>query len=125
MKKTLMSIIAAVGLCVGGCSAQNDSVKVLDPKTFIKQAQADGTAIILDVRTPDEYAEGHIEGAILLNFLDDKAFNKGLKRLDKKHTYYIYCRSGRRSHGACEKMSKKGFKTFDMEGGYLKWKKEF
>lgn len=86
MKKTLMSILAAVGLCVGGCSAQNDSVKVLDPKTFIKQAQADSTAKILDVRTPEEYAEGHIEGAMLLNFLDDKAFNKGLKRLDKKHT---------------------------------------
>lgn len=51
-----MSILAAVGLCVGGCSAQNDSVKMLDPKTFIKQAQADSTAIILDVRTPDEYA---------------------------------------------------------------------
>lgn len=124
MKKQLMSILAAIGLCVGGCSAQTDSVKVLEPKTFIKQAQADSTAIILDVRTPDEYAEGHIEGALLLNFLDDKAFNDGLKKLDKKHTYYIYCRSGRRSHGACVKMSKQGFKTFDMEGGYLKWKKE-
>ena len=124
MKKQLMSILAAVGLCVGGCSAQTDNVKVLKPKTFIKQAQADSTAIILDVRTPDEYAEGHIEGTMLLNFLDDKAFNEGLKKLDKKHTYYIYCRSGRRSHGACEKMNKQGFKTFDMEGGYLRWKKE-
>ena len=124
MKKSITSTVAAVSLCVRGCSAQIDSLKVLHPKTFIKQAQADSTAIILDVRTPDEYAEGHIEGAMLLNFLDDKAFNKGLKKLDKKHTYYIYCRSGRRSHGACEKMNKKGFKTFDMEGGYLKWKKE-
>ena len=51
MKKTLMSILAAVGLCVGGCSAQNDSVKVLDPKTFIKQAQA---PIIFIVAAEDE-----------------------------------------------------------------------
>ena len=95
-----MSIIAAVGLCVGGCSAQNDSVKVLDPKTFIKQAQADSTAIILDVRTPDEYAEGHIEGAILLNFLDDKAFNKGLKRL-RQETHLLYLLSQRKTKSWC------------------------
>lgn len=46
-----------------------------------------------------------------------------LKLLDKSHTYYVYCRSGKRSHNACIKMKKQGFKVFDMEGGILNWKK--
>lgn len=46
-----------------------------------------------------------------------------LKLLDKSHTYYVYCRSGKRSHNACIKMQKQGLKVFDMEGGILNWKK--
>ena len=46
-----------------------------------------------------------------------------LKLLDKSHTYYVYCRSGKRSHHACMKMQKQGLKVFDMEGGILNWKK--
>ena len=71
-----MSILAAIGLCVGGCSAQTDSVKVLEPKTFIKQAQADSTAIILDVRTPDEYAVGHIGEPCFSTFLTTRLSTK-------------------------------------------------
>ncbi len=44
-------------------------------------------------------------------------------KLDKSRTYYIYCRSGKRSHGACLKMQKQGFKVYDMEGGILNWTK--
>ena len=49
--------------------------------------------------------------------------NAGIKQLDKSRTYYIYCRSGKRSHGACLKMKKQGFKVYDMEGGILNWTK--
>lgn len=123
MKKILLSLLAANSLGYTGCSAQSDGIHILAPKDFIEQAKADTTSIILDVRTPGEYQEEHVAGAQHLDFLNSEAFDEGIKRLDKSHTYYVYCRSGKRSHHACIKMQKQGFKVFDMEGGILNWKK--
>ena len=135
MKKILLSFLAAIGLASTSSSAQagkaakdaksvsSNNIMVLSPQAFIDQAKSDTTAIILDVRTPSEYAEGHLAGAKQLDYLNTETFDAGIKLLDKVHTYYIYCRSGRRSHGTCEKMQKQGFKVFDMEGGILNWMK--
>ena len=138
MKTILLSFLAAIGLSTTGCSAQasqsapsdssaksapSDGIIVLAPQTFINQAKADTTSIILDVRTSKEYAEGHLAGAQQLDYLNPEAFNAGISKFDKSRTYYIYCRSGKRSHGACQKMKKQGFKVYDMEGGILNWTK--
>ena len=138
MKKILLSFLAAIGLSTTGCSAQasqsapsdpsaksapSDGIIVLAPQAFINQAKADTTSILLDVRTSKEYAEGHLAGAQQLDYLNPEAFNAGISKFDKSRTYYIYCRSGKRSHGACQKMKKQGFKVYDMEGGILNWTK--
>lgn len=123
MKKILLSLLTAISFGTTGCSAQSDSIDTLAPQAFIKQAKADTTSIILDVRTPGEYKEEHLAGARQLDFLNSEAFDAGIKLLDKSHTYYVYCRSGKRSHNACIKMKKQGLKVFDMEGGILNWKK--
>ncbi len=123
MKKILLSLLTAISFGTTGCSAQSDSIDTLAPQSFIKQAKADTTSIILDVRTPEEYKEEHLAGAQQLDFLNTSVFDAGIKLLDKSHTYYVYCRSGKRSHNACIKMKKQGFKVFDMEGGILNWKK--
>ena len=123
MKKILLSLLTAISFGTTGCSAQSDSIDTLAPQAFIKQAKADTTAIILDVRTPGEYKEEHLAGAQQLDFLNSEAFDAGIKQLDKSHTYYVYCRSGKRSHHACIKMKKQGLKVFDMEGGILNWKR--
>lgn len=123
MKKILLSLLTAISFGTTGCSAQSDGINVLSPKDFIEQAKADTTAIILDVRTPGEYKEEHLAGAQQLDFLNSEVFDAGIKLLDKSHTYYVYCRSGKRSHHACMKMKKQGFKVFDMEGGILYWKR--
>lgn len=123
MKKILLSLLTAISFGTTGCSAQSDSIDTLAPLAFIKQAKADTTAIILDVRTPGEYKEEHLAGAQQLDFLNSEAFDAGIKQLDKSHTYYVYCRSGKRSHHACIKMKKQGLKVFDMEGGILNWKR--
>jgi rhodanese-related sulfurtransferase len=123
MKKILLSLLTAISFGTTGCSAQSDSIDTLAPQAFIKQAKADTTAIILDVRTPEEYKEEHLAGAQQLDFLNTSVFDAGIKLLDKSHTYYVYCRSGKRSHNACIKMKKQGLKVFDMEGGILNWKK--
>ena len=132
MKKILLSFLAAVGLSTTSCSAQagqssksapSDGIIVLAPQAFIDQAKADTTSFLLDVRTSKEYTEGHLAGARQLDYLNTEAFDAGIKQLDKSRTYYIYCRSGKRSHGACLKMKKQGFKVYDMEGGILNWTK--
>lgn len=119
----ILSILAAIVIGSASCSAE-DGIVVLSPQDFVSQAKADTSAVILDVRTPAEYDEGHLEGAKQLDYLNTEVFDAGMKSLDKANTYYIYCRSGRRSHGACEKMKSQGFKVFDMEGGYLNWTKQ-
>ena len=89
----LMTLLAsALGSCALG--SPDGEVPVLTPEVFIETARADSTAFILDVRRPGEFAEGHLEGAQLLDWLDQPAFIEGIKHFDKKRTYYLYCRSG-------------------------------
>lgn len=120
MKKYLVLLFGVMFFF--GCKAQN-SVKVLTAEEFAAAVKADKKAVVLDVRRPDEFAAGHIEGAILLNFLDTVAFNAGVDKLDKSKTYYIYCRSGRRSNNAAVILQKKGFTVFDLGGGFLSWQR--
>ena len=122
MKNLFFSLMAALGLC-SGCTAQ-DGVEVLTPQEFIAAAEADSAAVILDVRQPDEFAAGHLAKAVNLDWLNPSAFSEGMAKLDKDHTYYIYCRSGRRSNAAASKMKREGFRVFDMKGGYLQWTSE-
>lgn len=119
MRKLFISLMATLGICTG-CTAQS-GVKVLEPEEFIAAAKADTTAVLLDVRRATEFAEGHIEGAVNLDWLDTEAFAKGMARLDTARTYYIYCRSGRRSNAAATKMQAAGMKVYDMKGGILRW----
>lgn len=118
-------------LCLGmlvlaiSCTNATDSqkaVQVLSVEEYAQALQTDTTAYILDVRTPEEYAQGHLDGAHLLNVLEEEAFRQGVKTLSPEHTYYIYCRSGRRSQKAASIMMECGLKVVDLEGGYNAWK---
>lgn len=95
---------------------------VLPVEEYAQNLNTDTTAYLIDVRTPDEYAEGHNEGAVLMNVMDEQAFLAGIDTLDASHTYYIYCRSGRRSQKASGLMSERGLKVVDLQGGYNAWK---
>ncbi|MFA6458924.1 MAG: rhodanese-like domain-containing protein [Candidatus Paceibacterota bacterium] len=74
---------------------------------------------VIDVRTPEEYASGHIEGAINIDFYAPD-FTQQLEKLSKAGAYSIYCRSGSRSGKALDIMKDLGFTDFkDLRGGYL------
>ena len=119
MKKLLFSILAALGLFA---NAQSQSeVEVLEPQAFIERVKADTSAIILDVRQPEEFAEGHLAQAINLDWLNQTVFINSLAKLNKQKTYYVYCRSGRRSQAAAGKLKAEGFQVVDLKGGYLHW----
>lgn len=119
MKKLLFSILAALGL-FANAQAQSEA-EVLEPQAFIKRVKADTSAIILDVRQPEEFAEGHLAQAINLDWLNQTVFINGLAKLNKQKTYYVYCRSGRRSQAAAGKLKAEGFQVVDLKGGYLHW----
>jgi rhodanese-related sulfurtransferase len=77
----------------------------------------EANAIILDVRTENEYQNGHLENAVLIN-MHAPDFSSKIKDLNKDNTYYVYCRSGARSRSAVKLMRKEGFsKAFNIKGG--------
>lgn len=119
MKKLLFSILAALGFFANTQAQSN--VEVLEPQAFIERVKADTNAIILDVRQPEEFAEGHLAQAINLDWLNQTVFINGLAKLNKQKTYYVYCRSGRRSQAAAGKLKAEGFQVIDLKGGYLHW----
>lgn len=79
-------------------------------------------AVLVDVRTPEEFSEGHLPGAKNINVLDD-SFADRFSGFDKKETIYVYCRSGSRSARAQKILRGEGFlKVINLEGGFLAWK---
>lgn len=84
-------------------------------------ADAPDDLVILDVRTQEEFDEGHIEGAMLLDFYRDD-FADALAAFDPEVPYVLYCRSGNRSSGARAIMSDLGFRSVeDVDGGIVGW----
>lgn len=81
----------------------------------------DSSTVFLDVRTPAEFAEGHIEGSINVNLMDP-TFMSQISQMDKSKTYYVICRSGGRSSSACGAMANSGFENaYNAEGGMMSW----
>ena len=77
--------------------------------------------VVLDVRTPDEFKEGHIKNAINIDINSDDAFQK-IDKLNKNNKYIVHCRTHHRSDKAVEYMNKHGFKTiYQMMDGYSGW----
>jgi len=89
------------------------------------QLENDNKALVLDVRTEDEAAEGIIPNAKIIDIYKGQGFIEEVKELDKTKNYYVYCRSGARSAQACAVMNQLGFKNaFNLVGGFTEWRGE-
>lgn len=89
----------------------------------IEQAEkhlADG-AQLLDVRTKEEWEEGHLKGATLVTVTEEGFLEKAKAKLDPKKPVVVYCRSGKRSAMATEKLRAAGFTVHDLSGGITAW----
>jgi len=96
----------------------------LSPKEFSKAMDAATDAQLLDVRTPEEFEEGHIENALNIDWNGD-SFDEEISKLDKTQPVFIYCRSGNRSNDAAAHMQKAGFKNiYKLKGGMIAWERE-
>lgn len=96
-------------------------VTLVDPAGAVKLLDAETAMTIIDVRTPSEFAAGHLAGAVNID-VDGPRFAIDIASLDKSATYFVYCHSGRRSAIATQAMSDKGFTTvYELEGGIEAW----
>lgn len=78
---------------------------------------------LIDIRTPGEYAQGRIEGAVNIN-LYDGAFAEKISAYDKSKPIFIYCRSGSRTSYASKRLLNMGFKKiYDLHGGIISWRR--
>lgn len=119
--KRLMGIITM--LCsLFGCSAQTEGFKSLTVKEYAKAIE--DTAIVrLDVRTAEEFAEGHIAKTLNIDVLKNDFESKTVAMLPKNHIIAVNCRSGKRSKNAARILVKNGFKVIELDGGYNDWVK--
>ncbi len=83
---------------------------------------ADSSMQLLDVRTPEEYDEGHIAGATLVDVNDSSFIERAVAVLDKQRPVAVYCRSGRRSARAANLLVAQGFQVTNLNGGVMAWR---
>lgn len=92
----------------------------LSGAAFRDRYGATKSAVLIDVRTPEEFRAGSIKGAINLNALST-GFSDRILTMDKDKTYFLFCRSGMRSAKACSIMAKAGFRVVNLKGGMSAW----
>ena len=103
-----------------GHNAQNSNFNSVEVDEFEKIITSSDT-LLLDVRTAEEYGEGHIEGAQNIDVLNDTFEQKACERLPMDKTIALYCRSGRRSKKAAGILAAKGYQVVELSTGYLGW----
>ena len=128
--KTLFKFTLLVFLTVTafGCNnkklsktvTQFGEINVITPGDFKEKSQGQ---TVIDIRTPKEFAEGHLEGAVNIDYFDN-SFLEQISKLDKNQPIFLYCRSGSRSSSARKKIANKGFvEVNDLQGGIMNWAK--
>ena len=109
-----------VALILTSCNSQASSIKNMTPDEFQKGIKDPATQLI-DVRTPEEYNEKHIAGAVNMN-INSNNFEEQISSLDKSKPVYFYCLAGTRSRKASELAVKDGFtKVSNLDKGITAW----
>ena len=99
----------------------NKKFELLKYSDFKKKIES-SDVILIDVRTPMEFSQGHIQGSVNVDFKEENDFQNYFENLDKSETIFLYCRSGNRSRKSAEKLIDLGFnKIYDLDGGFIEW----
>jgi len=111
----VLVLVVVAGIAVAGCgSSAGPAITKADAATVVGMLDS---SVVIDVRTPAEYAAGHIAGAQNID-VEATDFATRISSLDKKAAYVVYCRSGRRSAIAADQMATAGF-TDITDGGAM------
>lgn len=120
----VVAVVALTLLRTGGGTTQAHGVVRVEPKAaygLLQQYAGHSDFRVIDVRTPEEFASGHLPGATNID-VNGAAFDTQVKALDRASTYLVYCHSGNRSARATATMDDLGFTTvYDLRGGISAW----
>ena len=114
MKKIITSLFALLGLAA--CSRQG--YENMDVNAFASRI-ADQDVVLLDVRTVEEYNDGHIKNAINIDVKQEGFIEEAKSTLPADKTIAVYCRSGKPSANAAGMLAKEGYKVVNLEGGIM------
>ena len=117
MKRLLICLMAVMGITTACCQQNFENT---DPEGFAALIE-DSSVVILDVRTAEEFKDGHIANALNIDVNEKKFVKKAKAMLPKDRTIAVYCRSGRRSANAAELLAKNGYECVNLYGGILAW----
>ena len=119
--KLKVAVLALLLFSMTSClKTKTEGVMVLNPESF-EQKMNDDDIQLVDVRTPEEFAEGHIANAVNININGD-SFDAEITKLDKNKPVMVYCKMGGRSAKAAASLREKGFKNIsDLDGGITGW----
>ncbi|HSM01023.1 MAG TPA: rhodanese-like domain-containing protein [Acidimicrobiia bacterium] len=116
MRKLMLALLVLVAACSSSATGVIELVGAVEANELLE-----GDVVVLDIRTPEEYAEGHIQGSLNIDFYGAD-FPDRIGALDADHAYLVYCRSGSRSAQAMSVFEDLGFsEVFELEGGILTW----
>ena len=118
MKKLFAYLLATLGLNVACAQASYEDV---DVKGFA-ELMTNPNVVVLDVRTADEFKDGHLVGALNIDQAQSDFIQKVKEALPTDRTIAVYCRSGRRSANAAGRLAAEGYKAVNLKGGILAWK---
>lgn len=126
-KHFILFFLLTIGLNSCKKETQNNNTieyPLLSPTEFVTAIQNEKEAVIIDVRTPEEYAKGHLENAQNINW-KNADFEQKITTYTKDTPLFVYCMSGGRSASAAEKLRSLGYtKVYELDGGILKWRNE-
>ena len=117
MNRLLTCLLAVLGLNTA-CGQQN--FENTDVQGFAELVR-DSNVVVLDVRTAEEYADGHIERAVNIDYKKDDFMDRAKATLPTGKTIAIYCRSGRRSANAASMLAPEGYVLVNLKGGIIDW----
>ena len=126
MPFTLVVVLGTMltGSCASVTEAPTQIIQDVNAKEafdLIQEHKGNPRFVIIDVRTPEEFAEGHIANAVNIDFRAED-FRSEIGQLDKGNIHFIYCRSGNRSRGALEIMIELGFvEVYHLSTGIIGW----
>lgn len=121
MIRLFFSLMASAVLLLTSCS-NGTSQSTLNAQAFSEKIKQLPDAVVIDVRTPEEFSKGHLQHAVNIDW-NGKDFGSSTAKLDKSKPVFVYCLVGGRSAKAAAQMRDDGFKeVYEMEGGMMKWR---
>ena len=118
----LLSLLLMAGSALSSCTSNTTPAYTSITIEEFNEMIASPDVQLVDVRTPEEHAESCIPMSLNIDVKSEDFIKRAMLELNKEHTIAVYCRSGRRSKIAAQKLNEAGFTVVELDAGYEGWK---